>query len=353
MEEILKPKVNFELKLKMASIKTKEYYSIVKNYMLSYGLKSRMLSNKETFRKKGSIAMIKMAGKTIKVYLAIRPEPFIEEGIKVSFIDDSLEFEEYTTLIKINNKKSIETFKLVFDVLMMDKECKLKRGFEEFDYVKELLPSGEDIFNFLGVDVNIVDKIDNKSIPANLPDNIIDVLPTKDGEFYIEPYNAPIYLDTLRDHFTSDDIITRDKLLKLELIRKGTGIKIKARGVLDKPLTIFANDFDDDALKMICLTNGKAVKINQLIYTYNNMGVIMRIDDIVCEFCLLVRDYYLLDCDCLLDIEIYLDKMFNYFKLDKIDLNESLANLKDTINSDVDMFLLFDPSIESKEELGY
>lgn len=261
MENMVKPKLNFELKLKMANYKTKEYYSIVKNYMLSYGLKSRMLSNKETFRKKGSLAMIKMAGKNIKVYLAIRPEPFIEEGIKVSYIDDSEEFEEYTTLIKMTSKKAIETFKLVFDVLMMDKEFTKKRGFLEVDYASQLLPSGEDIFKYLGVDIPLIDRVDTKAIPSGIPNNLNDVVPTIDGEFFMEPLNASIYLDTLSDHFSSDDVITREELLKLELIRKGTGLRIRCRGVLDKPLTIVANEFDEDALKMIYVTNGKALKI--------------------------------------------------------------------------------------------
>ena len=261
MENAAKPKLNFYMKLKMSNFNAREYYSIVKNYMLSYGLKSRIISNKETFRKKGPLAMIKMAGKTIKVYLAIRPEPFIEEGIKVSFIDDTEEFEEYTTLIKMTSKKSIETFKLVFDVLMMDKGFTQKKNFEEVDYVKELIPNGEDIFQYLGTEINIVDKVDTRAIPGGLPNNLNEVVPTIDGKFHMEPLNASIYLDTLSDHFSSDDVITRDELLKLELIRKGTGIRVRCRGVLDKPLTIYADEFDEDALKMIYLTNGKAVKI--------------------------------------------------------------------------------------------
>lgn len=262
MEQLQKPKITYVLKLKMASNQTKEYYSIVKNYMLSYGLKSRITANKETFRKKGSLAIIKMAGKTIKIYLAIRPEPFIEEGYKVSFIDDTLEFEEYPCLIKITSKRSIETFKLVFDVLMMDKNFKLKRGFEPIDYYKELIPNGEDVFNYIGMTDVLLNEVDTKNIPRNIPNNLIEYAPEIRGEFHMEPLNASIYLDTLSDHFSSEDIITREVLVEKELIRRGTGIRIRARGVLKKPLTIYANEFDDNALKMIYLTNGKAVKIN-------------------------------------------------------------------------------------------
>ena len=48
----------------------------------------------------------------------------------------------------------------------------------------------------------------------------------------------------------------------MKLIPKNVGsLKILARGVLDKPLNVEAQDFSLDAVKMIVLTGGKAIKI--------------------------------------------------------------------------------------------
>ena len=45
------------------------------------------------------------------------------------------------------------------------------------------------------------------------------------------------------------------------LIPYDTGyLKVLARGVIDKPLTVYADDFSLQAVKMIALTGGEAVR---------------------------------------------------------------------------------------------
>ena len=56
--------------------------------------------------------------------------------------------------------------------------------------------------------------------------------------------------------------MTPEILKEMKLIPKNVGsLKILARGVLDKPLNVEAQDFSLDAVKMIVLTGGKAIKI--------------------------------------------------------------------------------------------
>lgn len=70
-----------------------------------------------------------------------------------------------------------------------------------------------------------------------------------------------INIDTLSSNFNSGDIVNLDTLKEKELIPKKTDyIKVLARGTLDKHLTVEANEFSADAIKMIVLTGGKAIK---------------------------------------------------------------------------------------------
>ena len=70
-----------------------------------------------------------------------------------------------------------------------------------------------------------------------------------------------VNIDTLSAHFNSGDEVTLAQLIQKGLVQKNVGrLKVLARGTLDKPLTVCADDFSIDAVKMIVLTGGKAVK---------------------------------------------------------------------------------------------
>ena len=70
-----------------------------------------------------------------------------------------------------------------------------------------------------------------------------------------------VNIDTLSAHFDAGDEVTLAQLIQKGLVQKNVGrLKVLARGTLDKPLTVCADDFSIDAVKMIVLTGGKAVK---------------------------------------------------------------------------------------------
>ena len=70
-----------------------------------------------------------------------------------------------------------------------------------------------------------------------------------------------VNIDTLSAHFDAGDEVTLAQLIQKGLVQKNVGrLKVLARGTLDKPLTVCADDFSIDAVKMIVLTGGKAVR---------------------------------------------------------------------------------------------
>lgn len=83
-------------------------------------------------------------------------------------------------------------------------------------------------------------------------------------EVYARPKEI-INIDTLSQNFLANDTVTIRALKEKKLISKSVNnVKVLARGVLDKPLTVKMTDFSTDAIKMIILTGGKVIKINSV-----------------------------------------------------------------------------------------
>ncbi|MBO5946016.1 MAG: uL15 family ribosomal protein [Clostridia bacterium] len=71
-----------------------------------------------------------------------------------------------------------------------------------------------------------------------------------------------VNVDTLSRSFCSGERVDINILKRKSLIPYDTAyIKVLARGVIDKPLSVYANDFSLAAVKMIALAGGKAVKV--------------------------------------------------------------------------------------------
>ena len=71
-----------------------------------------------------------------------------------------------------------------------------------------------------------------------------------------------INVDTISDNFSSGDTVDVNKLKEMSLVPYDTAyIKVLARGMIDKPLRVYANDFSLAAVKMIALTGGEAIKV--------------------------------------------------------------------------------------------
>ena len=102
---------------------------------------------------------------------------------------------------------------------------------------------------------------------SKIDDNVVDQL-------VIKADNLPKYkkakkekyiinIDTISENFGNEEIVDLNSLKEKRLLpQKCNYFKVLARGVLDKKLTVEANDFSRDAIKMILLTGGNVVKIN-------------------------------------------------------------------------------------------
>lgn len=72
---------------------------------------------------------------------------------------------------------------------------------------------------------------------------------------------AQISVGQLSDAFEMDDVVDINALKEKSLISEDVGyVKLVGGGKIDKPLTVYANDFTLSAIKMIALSGGQAIK---------------------------------------------------------------------------------------------
>ena len=259
-----KIKRKFNTRMMFAPYETKEFYNEIKNYLLMYRAKGRYSARCETFRYKGLIAKVSLGGKSIKVCLALDPA-LVAQTPKYRFKDVSnkKQYAEVPVMIKVRSARGLKYFKELVDIMMANRLVKPKRNFVPTNYIASLIPNGEAILGTLGLSTDYLQSTINvRGIPAEMPSDLHEYLPIIVGEDLVdEELEAAVYLDTLCNHFNDGDEVTLEKLKELHIVNKGNVLRVKARGTLDRKLIIYAETFDDDALKMLLCTNCTAVKI--------------------------------------------------------------------------------------------
>ena len=86
--------------------------------------------------------------------------------------------------------------------------------------------------------------------------------PVMQQKFAIGGKKAVVNIDTISANFADGDVVDIAALKAKGLVgKKDTQVKILARGYIDKSLTVVADDFSVDAVKMILLADGRAKRV--------------------------------------------------------------------------------------------
>ncbi len=113
-------------------------------------------------------------------------------------------------------------------------------------------------------DVEVALSVDRDHADSLITDSLAKDLVRKDDvRIYTEGNKKRIInVDTLSENFLSGECVDVNRLKEMSLVPYDTAyIKVLARGMIDKPLKVYANDFSLSAVKMIALTGGEAVKV--------------------------------------------------------------------------------------------
>ncbi|MBD5584325.1 MAG: hypothetical protein HDQ88_04530, partial [Clostridia bacterium] len=95
-----------------------------------------------------------------------------------------------------------------------------------------------------------------------MQDDVATALVEETEEISDKTKSGIVNIDTLGKHFENGETVTLEEMKKRipSINGKITYIKVLARGTLNKKLTVVADNFSIEAVKMILLTGGNVVK---------------------------------------------------------------------------------------------
>ncbi len=128
----------FAEKMAKASDDIKSTYNVLKNELISYGVKSRISHGADTFRlRKQEYAKITLVGKNLKLYVAVDPKKY--EGTTFPVRDEGKKkcFATTPTMIKVKSTLSIKRAKMMIADLMAERGL-IKGDVENVNYAKQL-----------------------------------------------------------------------------------------------------------------------------------------------------------------------------------------------------------------------
>ena len=298
------------------------FYSDIKNHVLSYkGIKARGSWNYEAFNKgRTQLVKLNIKGKTLIVNLNLDPKEFNIN--KYHFIDcsDKPKFAKVPMMMKVRSARALKYTLELVDELMAKNEIE-QGDVPTIDYrmpyetteelakkglVKVILPAGvtlsEDmtvvhvnvseliesgsnektVEQFVGDDIDlddtaevvekfepVVEVLDDGTVHADaqFADQLITdeeaaatlEVATVTGNVKRSGKMGEINLDTICDNFDDGEIVDVDTLKAKRLVSSKIGrVKVLARGIMYKKLTVRASKFSIQAVKMITLAGGKA-----------------------------------------------------------------------------------------------
>lgn len=276
---------SFKAKLLLAASEVQGRYSVISDVLLSYGLKLQEERKNEIYFSDGKIyASLAFGGKMLCVFLAIEPHSL--DGTKYVYenVGGIKKYEKLPVMVKVRSARSckyaIELIKMMFDSAKIKQIRAEKASFEyRTENIDKLIECGEIKVITTSSDgepiLNVGDLELKKAIPLKKRISVSEVSEISDDDIlaFIETENsdtgefngrrkAVVNIDTVSNAYVDGDTVTLKNLIEKKLVPKNTEfVKILASGELDKSLTVKAHEFAVDAVKMITVTGGRAVRL--------------------------------------------------------------------------------------------
>lgn len=277
---------SFTAKLIQTPDETKNYYGELKNAILSYKKVTSSISWSYESINSGrtKLAKFNIRGKTLYLYLAINPDEYLGTKYKVERTE-SKKYADTPCLYKIKNDRRA---KYALDLLAtLAEKHGLAKGEEQHEnfylpfettealmaksLIKELISKEKyedwkrrqnqtevDLKKRNFISASEVDDILSNEVAATL---IVEKWSTATIH---KKEKGIVNIDNISAKFNEGETVSLQTLKNKGILGdKINYFKVLARGKLDKPLTVEANEFSIEAVKMILLTGGKVTKITQ------------------------------------------------------------------------------------------
>ena len=285
---------SFAAKLIQSEDKVKRWYSELKRELLSYKkVTARVSWRHESFRYgRPTAAKFVIRGKTLCLCLALDPAAYAESKYIVSDMSRYSKFAATPLLYRIKNERRCRYAKELIAKLFEGAEAAVppEEDFSAIPYedTQSLVEKGlirivsyeevsvaegaaeeeyEDDDDFDGEDFDDDDEDELEEVSAAdagalMADDRAKLRVQQGEAFSDKAKSAVVNIDTLGQFFEEGERVTLDEVKRrVPFIAKNvTYIKVLARGTLNKPLIVVADDFSLEAVKMIVLTGGRAIK---------------------------------------------------------------------------------------------
>lgn len=273
---VVRYKKSFLARLIQSNDATKRYFAETANYLLSYGFHKRFSWHYVTFRKgRQAVAKLSVRGKSLCINLALDPADYAESKYHVGVAQEK-RYQDVPMFAWIRSDRAEKyAFKFIDDLatrfeLTKGEASEFSASDYPYDTTENLLKrnlvkmeivsgngEGEIVSEFVHVDSVSVEQVETLMTDVEAKTHV-ETRHTEHvgGKKYI------VNVDSLSANFNNGDIVDLQSLKAKKLVPDKCGaIKILARGTLDKALTVEADDFSLDAVKMIVLTGGKVIKL--------------------------------------------------------------------------------------------
>ena len=298
---------SFSAKLIQSEDRVKRYYSELKNCILEYKkVVPRVSWRHESFRYgRPSVAKFVIRGKTLCLCLALNPADYAESKYIVDDMSRYAKFAGTPLLYRIKNDRRCRYAKELI-ARLFDGAERAEREEEDFSLIpyeetQALVEKGlirivsyeelaipeqsegepeklveeefEDDDDFEGEDFEDEDEDELEEVSASDVSSLMAddraKLRVQQGEGYSDRTRSGVVnIDTLGRFFEEGEKVTLEEIKKrVPYVPKNiTYIKVLARGTLSKPLIVVADDFSLEAVKMIVLTGGRAIRNRKKVW---------------------------------------------------------------------------------------
>lgn len=273
---------SFKAKLILASKEVQEQYQDIHDFLSQFSVKTSISWKQERiYLGRNTYAMLVFKGKKLCVAYAFDPKRFENTKYHVIDLTEVKRFAKTSTLMKITSDRKqkyvLELLEMIFKENSLDPKDILKEKIVFPKLTKEELIAENLIKVYTSDQITEGTIVEQAKVGDIIRKNVsiteAKQLITDDSALeYVEvEENASnkvyskkeiINIDVLSKNFAADDLINIDILKEKKLISsKVDYIKVLARGTLDKPLIIEAQDYSIDAIKMIIVTGGEVRKV--------------------------------------------------------------------------------------------
>lgn len=303
---------SFEARLIQSSDEVKGWYSELKNELLSYEkAHGRRSWRHEAYRRgRPTVAKFVFRGKTLCLCLALAPKAYEESKYIVDDMSGYARFEATPLLYRLKNPRRVRYAKELIaalfapaqmlreentdysDIPFESTQALLERGLirevgqesvvydgtnysaeadDELEEEREMCeepaepaeePAAEPATSAEPVAEPVRAAVTVSEANARMTDEEAEAAVEEGVRFADKTKTGIVNVDTLSELFSEGEKVTLEELKKRfpYLSKKVTYIKVLARGRLDKPLIVEADEFSLEAVKMIVLEGGKVIR---------------------------------------------------------------------------------------------